>query len=354
MLKIQNLTKSVKEKKILTNININIENGSIVSILGPSGSGKTTILRIIMGLENYEKGTVLFGDTLLSIGKKIIVPAAQRKFAFVFQDFTLFPHLDVYKNIIAGLDHMKQSDRRTIAEELLTLFEISQLKHQPINTLSGGEQQRVAIASSLAVRPKILMLDEPFSNIDRKMKEYLYNKLHKILKKYNITTILATHDHGEAFFLSDHIYVLRDGRIQDNNSPYLLYTQPADPWVASFIGDVNYLSGYELKTIFNIHNNSLSDDSYYLIRPEEFRVSGITHGENTYTNACIIERIEFYGFYRIIIAVMPNGKKIKIKDLHQVLCTVGEKVAIVIVKKSELILLNKFSRIKEKYHENNP
>jgi iron(III) transport system ATP-binding protein len=279
-----------------------------------------------------------------------MLPAEERKFAFVFQDFTLFPHLNVYKNIVIGLEHVKKSEQRLIAEELLELFEISHLKERSIDSLSGGEQQRVAIASSLAIKPGILMLDEPFSNIDRKMKEYLYTRLHEILKQYKITTILATHDHGEAFYLSDHIYVLREGKIMDNNSPGMLYMRPGNPWVASFIGDVNYLTGNELKTFFKIQSDSLCEESWYLIRPEEFHLTI----NNTGMEKCYIENIEFYGFYRVIIVVLPHGKKMRVKDFHQGDFMIGDHVTIHIAKKTESILLNKYNTIKEQYHENTP
>ncbi|MBN2535473.1 MAG: ABC transporter ATP-binding protein [Spirochaetales bacterium] len=349
MLTIQNLSRSVKGKKILSNINIRIKSGTIVSLLGPSGSGKTTLLRIIMGLEDVDEGSLSFGDTLLSKGKRIFIPAEQREFALVFQEFILFPHLDVYKNIVIGLNHLEQSRRRIIAEELLELFEITHLKYQCVDTLSGGEQQRVAIARTLAVRPRVLMLDEPFSNIDRKMKEYLYGRLQDILKQYNMTTILATHDHAEAFFFSDNVYVLKDGEIKDENPPSLLYTQPADPWVASFVGDVNYISGYDLKTLFHFHNQALCDDSFYLIRPEEFLISKSGHE----TNEWVIEKIEFYGFYRTIRVTLQNGKKINIKDLNRAHYTVGEKVFLRIAKTGESIVLQSAQKRKGTDHENN-
>jgi iron(III) transport system ATP-binding protein len=341
MLTIKNLTKTVKQKNILENINIEIQDGSFISLLGPSGSGKTTLLRIIMGLENCHCGEVTYEKKLLTQGKKIIVPAAQRKFSLVFQEFTLFPHFNVYQNIVAGMDHITRSDRRKIAGELLDLFEISHLKQRSIDTLSGGEQQRAAIVSALAVRPKLLMLDEPFSNIDRRMKEELYIRLQKVLKDYRMTTILATHDHGEAFFFSDRIYILKDGRIKDSRPPYPLYTTPADPWVASFIGDVNYLTGYELKHFFQVEGDSISEDSYYLVRPEEFCLSSFPQTAGAGTR-CTVEKGEFYGFYSVVTVMMENGKKIKIKNLDRKQYREGDIVSLDIIKNIDCILSNKF------------
>jgi ABC-type Fe3+/spermidine/putrescine transport system ATPase subunit len=167
------------------------------------------------------------------------------------------------------------------------------------------------------------------------MKERLSVKLKDILVRNGTAAIFATHDHGEAFFFSDKIYVLRDGRIEDGNSPYLLYTRPAIPWVASFMGEINYISGHDLKTVFRIHFEGIKDDSHYLIRPEELQLFKADHPENPGT----IETVEYYGFYRTIIVSISDGKIIRVKDFLSTEFVVGEKVDVRIAKTVESISL---------------
>ena len=340
MIAIRNLVRKSGKKTILDNINMEIAGQTTASFLGPSGSGKTTLMRIIMGLDLPEQGTVSFDDTLLSDGNRIIIKPEKRNFSLVFQEFILFPHLNVYRNITAGLDHLPPAERKSLAEELLDLFEIAHLRQRSIDTLSGGEQQRIAIARALALKPAVLMLDEPFSNIDRKMKERLYGKLKAVIRRSGITTILATHDHAEAFFFSSRIFVLREGKIVDSNPPYTLYMQPGDPWVAGFVGETNYITGSELKTIYGMQPVPVKDNALYLIRPEEFQIVRNHNAADTGTaGAGIIEQIDFYGFYRNITVTMENGKKITVRDFHKADYTCGEKVSLKITKTPESILV---------------
>jgi ABC-type Fe3+/spermidine/putrescine transport system ATPase subunit len=331
MLELRNCAKSFNGKPVLENINIIIKKGSIVSFLGPSGSGKTTLIRIIMGLETPDEGEVSWGGRLLASGKKTIVKPEDRSFSLVYQDFMLFPHLDVYGNINLGLGRAAKHEKEKIVLKLAEALEITHLLHRPIDTLSGGEQQRVSICRALAVRPEIVMFDEPFSNLDRNMKERLWRKLKQLVLEAGITVVFATHDHGEAFFWSDKIYVLREGRVEDGNEPYLLYTKPATPWSASFIGEINYFSGLELVTLFGLDSGQLKNDSYYLVRPEEFTIST----DRPLFAKAVIDEVEYYGFYRSVNVQLAVGKKIRIKDFVHTHLAAGLRVSIGIDKAYE-------------------
>lgn len=346
MLEIHNLNVSHEKKNILTEIDLRVEKSEIVSLLGPSGSGKTTLLRVIMGLEQPVTGTILYEQRALSEGKKIIVPPEKRNFSLVFQEFILFPHLDVYHNIAIGLEQLPKAVRRSQISELMELLEIIPLKERRVDTLSGGEQQRVALARSLALRPALLLLDEPFSNLDRSMKERLYGRLKVRLKQSKITTILATHDHAEAFFFSDKIHVLQAGRRLASAAPLALYSQPATPWVAAFIGEVNYLTGEELQTLFGIQAGGLKSEARYLIRPEEFQAAhlSLVKGVEPAVPATVMQT-EFYGFYHTLTVALENGKTIKIKYFDQTEYKSGESVAVRINKPVGAILLTETKQV---------
>ena len=225
---------------VVTGLDIHLRNGDIGCLLGPSGCGKTTILRAIAGFEPVTAGEInLNGERLSSPGKTS--PPERRRIGMVFQDYALFPHLTVQDNIAFGIN--RHPERQRIVEELLDLVKLTQLGKRYPHELSGGQQQRVALARTLAPDPELLLLDEPFSNLDGELRRRLSGEVRDILKQRGISALLVTHDQNEAFAVSDHVGVLRDGKLQQWDSPYNLYHEPATPFVASFIGQGYFIRG---------------------------------------------------------------------------------------------------------------
>ena len=210
-LKIKNLTFSHKKDLLILNkINLNIDKGEYVSILGSSGSGKTTLLRVIAGLEKQDSGSIMMANEVIS-NESIMTAPEKRNIGLVVQDKALFPHLNVIKNIMFGIRN--QSNKQHVANDIMKLFKIEKHKNKFPHELSGGEQQRVALARSLAPNPKLLLLDEPFDGLDEKLKSELHNEVQKIVKLKEITVIMVTHDHNEAKLLSDKIFSIEKGEV---------------------------------------------------------------------------------------------------------------------------------------------
>ena len=216
-------------------VSMALEQGQIGCLLGPSGCGKTTLLRAIAGFEPVCAGEIsLHGITISST--RLQLSPEQRKVGMVFQDFALFPHLNVERNIGFGLSGMQRAQRRQRVADMLELVELSALAKSYPHELSGGQQQRVALARALAPNPDILLLDEPFSSLDSELREQLASEVRDLLKRNNVTAILVTHDQHEAFAMADHITLLQDGRIAQSDTPYNLYHNPSNEFVAEFIG----------------------------------------------------------------------------------------------------------------------
>ena len=210
-LKIKNLTFFHRKNALVLNkINLNIDKGEYVSILGSSGSGKTTLLRVIAGLEKQDSGSIMMGNEIIS-NESIMTAPEKRNIGLVVQDKALFPHLNVIKNIMFGIRN--QSNKQNTANDIMKLFKIEKHKNKFPHELSGGEQQRVALARSLAPNPKLLLLDEPFDGLDVELKSELHNEVQKIVKLKEITVIMVTHDHNEAKLLPDKIFSIEKGKI---------------------------------------------------------------------------------------------------------------------------------------------
>ena len=230
MLEIRNLKKSFDEKVILHDINLTIKQGEIVSILGPSGCGKTTLLNLILGLTEADSGEIIFD------GKEITnIPMEQRGFNIVFQDYALFPNLNVYKNITYGLRNKPDIATKQEVEELIDLLGLREHLHKKIEQLSGGQKQRVALARTMVMKPKILLLDEPLSALDGVIKESIKEKIRQIARDYKLTTIIVTHDPEEALTLSDKVLIVNDGQISQYGKPEEIIESPQNSFVKEFI-----------------------------------------------------------------------------------------------------------------------
>ena len=251
ILKVEGITKLFKDVKALDDISFEFEKG-ILSFLGPSGCGKTTLLRSIAGLEVPDAGSISIADKLqTSIERGILVPPYSRAIGFVFQNYALWPHMTVFKNVAFGLKLRKQSADE-IERKVLSSLELVGLKGREQrypSQLSGGQQQRVALARSLALEPRLILLDEPLSNLDAKLREEMRVELKRLIKKVGISALYVTHDQEEAFTISDAVVVMDSGKILQYGAPDEIYNRPAHPFVASFIGHAMLFDGKVVKIV---------------------------------------------------------------------------------------------------------
>lgn len=252
--KLVNITKSFDEKIVLENINIDIKDGELVSLLGVSGCGKSTTLQLIAGLINPDSGDIIFND------KSVLnIPTGKREAVIVFQDYLLFPHMSVYENIEFGLKmkNINKKTRKDKVNELIKLVKLNGYENKYPSELSGGQKQRVAIARTLAINPKVLLLDEPFSNLDINLRNEMREFVLNLQKKLYITTILVTHDKEEALIMSDKIAVMVEGKIEQFDKPTTLYQNPKTKSVANIFGERNYIKG-------KIENEVFKSNIFYI------------------------------------------------------------------------------------------
>jgi iron(III) transport system ATP-binding protein len=242
LLELSDIRHAYGQQRVVNDLSFTLGKGAIGCLLGPSGCGKTTVLRCIAGFEPVSAGKILLNGAVIS-SSSVMIPPERRHIGMVFQDYALFPHLSVMDNIGFGLHSMQKGERSArIAEMLQTVGLADSAKKYP-HQLSGGQQQRVALARALAPRPELLLLDEPFSNLDVSLRGRLSLEVRDILKSQNATAILVTHDQDEAFAIADEIGVMHHGEIQQWDTAYNLYHKPANRFVANFIGEGVFLPG---------------------------------------------------------------------------------------------------------------
>ncbi|MDH5257994.1 MAG: ABC transporter ATP-binding protein [Gammaproteobacteria bacterium] len=261
------------------NFSMRVREGSLVCLLGPSGCGKSTILRAIAGLENIQAGKIIISGQTVSSANST-TPAEKRGLGMVFQDYALFPHMTIEANICFGLRDKSATEKRKLVNEMVRIVGLEGLEHRYPHELSGGQQQRVALARALIVKPKIILMDEPFSNLDVELRERLSNDVRRILKEQGVTGILVTHDQSEAFAVADMIGVLYNYKLQQWDTAYNLYHDPANRFVADFIGQGKFLHGImQSHGIIETELGSFSGDRAYdwsagtevdvLVRPDD-------------------------------------------------------------------------------------
>lgn len=306
---VANLCLNFGQKNILSDLSFTLEQGQIACLLGHSGCGKTTMLRALAGFEMPSSGKIMVENQCLferTNQKNSVVPAHQRKIGMVFQDYALFPHLTVADNIGFGLDKWDKTKKAARINELLHLVELSDFGERYPHELSGGQAQRVALARAFAPSPRLILLDEPFSNLDVDLRASLSRQVRKLLKATNTTAILVTHDQAEAFAVADVIGVMSGGKLLQWASPDILYQYPSCQIVAKFIGDgalLPVVACDELGAITDCcriacDNVALYDgtsDCQILIRPQDVLLS--TQKTDTHTLQGTVSDKEFFGAY---------------------------------------------------------
>jgi iron(III) transport system ATP-binding protein len=268
--------------QVLRGVDVSVDAGATLALLGPSGCGKTTLLRIIAGLERPDDGTVTVGDTLLTSPSTFVAPE-RRRVGMVFQDWALFPHLSVARNVGFGLPRPERRASPRI-DEALELVGLAGMGERMPSTLSGGQQQRVALARAIAPRPSVLLLDEPFSNLDASLRSHVRTEIHQLLVGLGITTVFVTHDQDEAFVLGDRVAVLAEGEVVQIGPPAELYRRPATRWLAGFVGDANLVPGSASGAVADtalgpvpLHEDATGAVDV-LVRPEELSISPLDTG----------------------------------------------------------------------------
>lgn len=326
-IKLKNITKFFDSKRILDDINLEVKKGEMVSLLGPSGCGKTTTLKIIAGLLNPDNGDILFeGDSVLNI------PVEKRGAVIVFQDYLLFPHLNTAENIEFGLKMAKidKFKRRNRVKKMLQLVQLEGYENKYPRELSGGQKQRVALARALAIEPKVLLLDEPFSNLDSRLRENMRDFILQIQRELNITTILVTHDKEEALMTSDKIAIMLDGKIKQFGSPIELYKNPISSEVADFFGEKNYIKGCIKDEMFisDIINVKTDFNKYLsvkaMINPEDIKVFELQSN----TDITGIIKMKKYAGDRIYYTISVNGVELKCISESNELFNIDDKVGV--------------------------
>lgn len=240
LLRLDNVSKQFGQVQAVQNISLNINKGELVTFIGPSGCGKTTLLRMIAGFYKPTSGGIYLGETKIND-----FPPEKRATGMVFQNYALFPHMTVFENVAYGLDILKKTKRekRSLVQEALSQVRLEGYEDRKPRELSGGQQQRVAIARCLVLKPKVLLLDEPLSNLDANLRNTMRDEIKRLKEDLDLTIIFVTHDQEEALSISDRVMVLNEGRLQQLDRPEVIYKQPANAFVASFVGQANMLSG---------------------------------------------------------------------------------------------------------------
>lgn len=324
----------------VNDISLDFSKGELTTLLGPSGCGKTTTLRMLAGFEYPTSGKIIID------GKDMTnIPPNKRNIGMIFQNYALFPHLTVFENVAYGLRIQKMSNRvvESKVNDVLALLKIEELRDRKPDQISGGQQQRIAIARSIVIEPSILLFDEPLSNLDAKLREYMRMELRQIQQRLDITSIYVTHDQEEAMAISDKVVIMNKGKIQQQGSPIDIYTKPKNRFVADFIGKTNFIEGmvkeindnlvviniegYSLTTDNNDDNLQKGDTVECVIRPEFLTITPNGDLEGTVTRSTFLgqyieyevkigkQTVTLINNYNPNISVVKVNSKIKLRLL---------------------------------------
>lgn len=307
MLRVNSLSKSFDKGRsfALKDVSFSLKEGDVYAIVGESGSGKTTLIRLIAGLETPDNGTIEINGKQVSSIHKIVSPE-KRNIGFVFQEYALFPHLKLVENVMYGISKMKNKEQR--ANEVLELVGLLDLKDRYPHQLSGGQQQRVALARALAPSPSLLILDEPFSNLDAMLKAQLRNEVFDIVKKAGVTAIFVTHDTQDALSVADEILILQNGKLVQKDAAANLYSKPKSVYVASLFGSTIQLS----KEIQSAFECPLKTDCCHAIRNENISIND----ECDYVTHATVLKKTFLGSDTQLLLRLDNGEHLTVVTKH--------------------------------------
>lgn len=334
-LEIVNIHKNYEGKPLLKGINLSVSSGETLCLLGRSGSGKSTLLRIVAGLESADSGDILWnGENVLH------VPTWQRQFGLMFQDYALFPHMNVSENVAFGLRMlgMKKAEIADLVNEALELVNMSGFAKRQVTDLSGGEQQRIALARALAPHPRLLMLDEPLAALDRALRMELQEELRGLLHKTGIPAIYVTHDQEEAFVLGDSVAILSDGLVEQSGSPEEVYQTPKNRSVAEFLGMTNFVEGkvvgvepLQVETVLGIFRVSTSEPDHFKLGEQKLLLIQSTGAEIATTqdaknriHGVITESIFRGDDFKVTLNISDLALEFSLTER----CEIGQSVAI--------------------------
>lgn len=338
-----NLWKSFDQQMVLKGVSLEVNQGEILTILGPSGGGKSTLLAIIAGVLPPDQGELRWEDQIVTD-----VPPHKRNFGLMFQDYVLFPHLNVYENIAFGLRiaRMSESAIRARVIELLELVDLKGYENRDVNSLSGGEQQRVALARTLAPKPRLLMLDEPLASVDRTLQERLLTDLRAILRRLNLTTIYVTHNQEEAFSIANRVVLLHAGQVEQIGTPEELYNRPASLFAARFLGMTNLIPGRAIQINGSIQvqtdiglipsEKSVHENLIVLIKPDS---ANLFENGDLSLEGYIVEKTFRGAICQIVVQV--NKRNLVFNFLSNTsLPAVGESIRLYIDTKNGILYFN--------------
>jgi iron(III) transport system ATP-binding protein len=325
-LQCRELRKSFGAFVALHRVNLSVKTGQILTLLGPSGCGKTTTLRLIAGFEAPDSGQITIGGRLAA-GDGVFLPPEKRRVGMLFQEYALFPHLNVSENIAFGLNTPSREKAARVDELLALVGLVGYERHNP-HELSGGQQQRVALARALAARPDVVLLDEPFSNLDNNLRIQVRAEVRSIFKQTGMTCIFVTHDKEEAFSLSDEVAVMLNGVIAQSDTPQAIYRTPATREVAAFVGEAMFLPGEASGDTVDcaLGTLPLANGMYgavdVLIRPEMLKLRPDAAGNG------LIQTCEFYGASQRLTVALDNGTLLTARTPTTELFSAGDRVVV--------------------------
>ena len=348
VLEVTNISKLFDGQPVVKNLSLSLDKGKIGCLLGPSGCGKTTILRAIAGFENIDAGEIRINQSIVT-SSAILVPPEQRRIGMVFQDYALFPHLSLKDNIAFGIKNINGKKKEIRIDELLRLVKLKDAAQKFPHEISGGQQQRVALARALAPEPELLLLDEPFSNLDVTLRERLSAEVREILKEQATTALMVTHNQHEAFAVADEIGVIQDGKLMQWDTGHNLYHRPSSNWVADFVGDGVLLPGKVLDDRRVETGLGILDGQFkypcqngcpadVLIRPED-----IIHDDASRFKAKILKK-HFRGANILYTLQLPSGDVVLALVPSTCQHDVGQSIGI-IPRVNDIILFEKDERI---------
>ena len=331
-LRCRGLRKSFGDAAAVADLDLEVASGSITALLGPSGCGKTTALRLVAGLESPDAGTIDIDGQPVA-GPDGEVPPEVRRVGMVFQDYALFPHLTVQRNVEYGLRDLDRADRRSAVARALDLVGMQPYAGRLPDELSGGQRQRVALARALAPGPRLVLLDEPFSNLDASLRASVREEVRSILKAAAATAVFVTHDQEEALSLADEVAVMEAGRIHQTAPPHVLYASPATRFVAEFVGDADVVPGRRAGRFFvdtslgrlATASEVVAAESDAVLRPESVRVRARPDGDVR------VAAVTFFGHDQLVHLELADGTTLRSRQGPDLRVVAGDRVDVEIV-----------------------